>query len=273
MEQRSFTQNDRDAFEKDGYAILRAFFSKEEATLLLEAAQQDKMLQQKTYGMEDASGKETRFTLWYNHGEDIYGAFSKNEHIINALEQLLGGEIALYHTKLMQKEPRVGGAWEWHQDYGYWYKNGFLFPDMLSVMVAVTTATIENGCLQVLKGSHKMGRIEHKITGSQNGADEERVKWALQIMQLEYVELEPGDVLIFHSNTLHRSDMNNSDHARWSLISAYNLTRNKPFLNEPPAAYTPVVKLPDTAIQRFASIGISEEAGFLTKEADKSIKG
>jgi hypothetical protein len=29
----------------------------------------------------------------------------------------------------MQKEPRVGGAWEWHQDYGYWYKNGFLYPE------------------------------------------------------------------------------------------------------------------------------------------------
>ena len=28
----------------------------------------------------------------------------------------------------MQKEPKVGGAWEWHQDYGYWYKNEFLFP-------------------------------------------------------------------------------------------------------------------------------------------------
>ncbi len=38
-----------------------------------------------------------------------------------------------FHSKLMQKEPRVGGAWEWHQDYGYWYKNEFLFsrPDDL----------------------------------------------------------------------------------------------------------------------------------------------
>lgn len=65
------------------------------------------------------------------------------------------------------KEPRVGGAWEWHQDYGYWYKNGFLYPeDMISVMVALTDATIENGCLQVLKGTHKMQRIEHHFAGS-----------------------------------------------------------------------------------------------------------
>ena len=62
----------------------------------------------------------------------------------------------------MQKEPKVGGAWEWHQDYGYWYKNEFLFPDqMISVMVAITKANKENGCLQVIKGSHKLGRIEH----------------------------------------------------------------------------------------------------------------
>ena len=52
----------------------------------------------------------------------------------------------------MQKEPKVGGAWEWHQDYGYWYKNQFMFPDeLISVMVALTEANKGNGCLQVIK--------------------------------------------------------------------------------------------------------------------------
>ncbi len=63
----------------------------------------------------------------------------------------------------------MGGAWEWHQDYGYWYNNGCLLPDMASCLMGIDRATKANGCLQVLKGSHHMGRIEHLKTGDQTG--------------------------------------------------------------------------------------------------------
>ena len=53
--------------------------------------------------------------------------------------------------------------------------NGFLFPDMLSVVTALTPATKANGCLQMIRGSHKMGRIEHGFSGEQVGADMEKV--------------------------------------------------------------------------------------------------
>ncbi len=90
-------------------------------------------------------------------------------------------KICHFHSKLMQKEPRVGGAWEWHQDYGYWYKNQFMFPDeLISVMIALTPANRENGCLQVIQGSHKMGRVNHGFTGEQVGADMEMVNNALK---------------------------------------------------------------------------------------------
>jgi hypothetical protein len=35
------------------------------------------------------------------------------------------------------KQPREGGAWEWHQDFGYWYNNGCLAPDMLSIYISL----------------------------------------------------------------------------------------------------------------------------------------
>ena len=47
-------------------------------------------------------------------------------------EQILDGEVYHYHSKMIMKEPRIGGAWTWHQDYGYWYQNGVLFPDLTS---------------------------------------------------------------------------------------------------------------------------------------------
>ena len=61
----------------------------------------------------------------------------------------------------------------------------------------------ENGCLQVLKGSHRLGRINHVLSGEQAGAESDFLKAALSHFSLEYVEMEPGDVLFFHCNLLH----------------------------------------------------------------------
>jgi ectoine hydroxylase-related dioxygenase (phytanoyl-CoA dioxygenase family) len=192
--------------------------------------------------------------------------------MVNAVEMILGGPSAHYHSKLMQKEPRVGGAWEWHQDYGYWYSNGFLFPDMVSVMLALTSANKGNGCLQVIKGSHKMGRVEHGMAGQQVGASMEKVEEALNRMELVYVELEPGDTLFFHCNILHRSEANLSENSRWSLISAYNLISNRSYKNEPPSHYMPLVKVADDALIRAGKKGISDSADFLTQEVDAKFK-
>ena len=56
---------------------------------------------------------------------------------------------------------------------------------------------------QVLRGSHKMGRIDHVLTGSQAGADRERLELAKKEFELVHVEMEPGDVLFFDCNLLH----------------------------------------------------------------------
>ena len=101
-------------------------------------------------------------------------------------------------TKMIFKDPLIGGAFAWHQDYGYWYQTGCLQPLLSSVMIAVDPAKRGNGCLQVLRQSHHLGRIDHKQTGDQAGAEMERVKEALKIFDLVYVEMEPGDALFFH---------------------------------------------------------------------------
>jgi ectoine hydroxylase-related dioxygenase (phytanoyl-CoA dioxygenase family) len=172
----------------------------------------------------------------------------------------------------MQKEPKVGGAWEWHQDYGYWYKNQFMFPDQLiSIMVALTEANKENGCLQVIKGSPKLGRVNHGFAGEQVGADAVMVENALKTMELIYCELEPGDALIFHSNLLHRSEANLSDNPRWSIISCYCSQSNIAY-NETSTSWKVAVDVvPDEAILSWEADSLSN-ADFLKKENDPALK-
>ena len=51
----------------------------------------------------------------------MVGVAARSRKVVNTLEKLLGGqELYHYHSKLMMKEPRTGGAHLWHQDYGYW---------------------------------------------------------------------------------------------------------------------------------------------------------
>ena len=191
------------------------------------------------------------------------------------MNQLMEGDapVCHFHSKLMQKEPKVGGAWEWHQDYGYWYKNEFLLPgQMMSVMVAITDANKGNGCLQVIKGSHKMGRIEHGFAGEQVGASQHYVDLALKTMELVYVEINAGDALFFHSNLLHRSEANLSDKPRWSLIAVYNRSSNIPY-NEPSKSSTvPLEAVPDEALLEWETEGIAATANFLEKEKDEALK-
>lgn len=261
-------------YDADGYLIIKSFLSKEEVDLLYGIAIEDNILKNHAIDLNDQSGKRTRLTLWFTPGDDTFGLLTRSQGVIGALGTLLGGgEVCHFHSKLMQKEPRVGGAWEWHQDYGYWYKNGFLFPDaMISVMVALTEATKENGCLQVLKGSHKMGRLEHLFAGEQQGADMLFVEESMKIFEKVYVELEPGDFLFFHSNILHMSEANLSDRPRWSLISAYNLSYNKPFREKNISCITPVKVVPDNSIMKSGHRGLSEDVDFLKKENEITLQ-
>mgnify|MGYP001244099341 CR=1 FL=1 len=114
-----------------------------------------------------------------------YTLGARLSRIVNLVEVLLGGEVYHWQSKMTAKNAGNGGAWEWHQDYGYWYNYGCLYPNMCSVMVALDKASQSNGCLQILKGSQKIGRIDHFMqAGGQVNADKTRVEWASEKHQI-----------------------------------------------------------------------------------------
>ncbi len=274
MYQPYLTQHQVAAYHRDGYLRIKGFCSQEETDLMYRVAIEDSAMQQHAFDLNDQSGKKTKLSLWFTPGNDVFGYLARSQRMVAAVGQLLDSDapVCHFHSKLMQKEPRVGGAWEWHQDYGYWYKNGFLFPDqMLSVMVALTPANKENGCLQVIKGSHKMGRVNHGFAGEQVGADMVMVTNALNSMELVYCDLEPGEALFFHSNLLHRSEANLSDRPRWSLISCYCAQSNLAFNETSTSWKTPVDVVPDEAVLAWEKEALSA-ADFLKKEADPALK-
>ena len=261
-------------YHDQGYLVAKNFCSKAEIDKLYGTAVNDNAMLNNALDLNDQSGKKTKLSLWFTPGNDVLGYLTRSEKMITAVQQLLGDKarVCHFHSKLMQKEPKVGGAWEWHQDYGYWYKNQFMFPDeLISVMIALTPANKENGCLQVIKNSHKIGRVNHGFAGEQVGADMTMVNNALKTMELVYSELEAGDALFFHSNLLHRSEANLSDQPRWSIISCYSLQSNLAYNETSTSWKTPVNMVPDEAILEWEAESLSN-ADFLKKENDPALK-
>jgi ectoine hydroxylase len=263
-----------DTFREDGFILLKALFDTEEIEMLRTTAHADRELDNHSFSRADGEGGKVRLSLWNHPGDNLYGMFARSNRMVTRAEELLGEEVYHYHSKMILKDPKVGGAWTWHQDYGYWYQNGLLYPDLVSVFIAVDKATRENGCLQVIRGSHKMGRIDHILTGDQAGADMERVNACLERLELVYCEMEPGDAIFFHSNLLHRSDQNRSEHPRWSMVCCYNTRSNDPYKASHHPGYTPLKKVDDAMIKQTGVKTFEAEGqAWLDPEKDESASG
>ena len=265
-------------YHAEGFHLARGLFDPDEIDLLKRAAKHDCELDKRSFGRADGEGGVVRLSLWNHPGDGVYGMFARCERMVRSCEAILGGEAYHYHSKMILKDAKIGGAWAWHQDYGYWYQNGVLEPLLTSAFIAVDPCTRENGCLQVIRNSHHCGRISHVLTGDQAGADRERVDELLKRPErfpLEHIEMNPGDVLFFHPNLLHRSDQNRSENPRWAMICCYNAARNDPYKESHHPRYTPLAVVPDSAIRevgvrRFAESG---DVAWLEDRRDTSARG
>lgn len=127
-----------------------------------------------------------------------------------AASSILGEDIVLHHSKLFQKPPEKGAPFPMHQDWSY-------FPSvkdsMLAAVVHVSRATDEMGCLRVVPGSHKVGRVAD--SGGSKAID---FLLAHPLEEATSCPAEPGDVLFFHYLTLHGSMPNRSAETRKTVL-------------------------------------------------------
>ncbi len=239
-------------YQSEGFIRVPRLFARDEVDMILDAALADERLAAAAYSRTDRDGNETRMSVWDEMGDDIYSIAMRSNRVANAVEQLIGEEICHYNSKLNAKEPKVGGSWEWHQDYGYAYGYGVLAPKMATCFISLDPSNRENGCIEMLAGSHQLGRIDHDFVGKQYCADQARVAVAEEKLSVVPCELDAGDAVFFHCNTLHRSSANRSDRRRWALITVFNAITNLPFKNGPHSGLHPVDKVDDSFLRTCA---------------------
>jgi ectoine hydroxylase len=256
------------SYHQDGLVFVRSLFGPAETALLRRAMEQDPAIAAHSLLRADADGLGTRISLWNRAGDSVYGLAARSRRVVDTAEALIGEPVYHFQSKLTAKDPHVGGAWEWHQDYGYWYHNGCLRPDMLSYMIALDRSDRDNGCLQIVRGSHKLGRIDHApLSDKQNGADPGRMEHILKRHDIVHCELDPGDAVIFHANTLHRSAQNRSNRRRWTFLACYNAVSNDTVTRDDDRYYVPLEKVDDDAVLKAGLKFASGETEHFTSSA------
>ena len=152
------------------------------------------------------------------HRDAVFAEFARHEHVLSLVAALLGDELDCFLSQFIFKTPGAYGQ-PWHQDALY-----FPFePDaQLGIWLAVSEATLENGCLHVLPGSHREAVHAHIIDerpGSNYGYLEivdHDMSGAIPVL------MQPGDLLVFHSHLMHRSTDNMSNGIRAAMVYHYS---------------------------------------------------
>jgi hypothetical protein len=170
--------------------------------------------------------------------------------IKSVAEQLLGGQVRLWHDQLFVKPAYDGAVVAWHQDYSYWTRSVPIAH--LTCWIALDDATVENGCLHYVPGSHKWNLLPRAQLGSDMEAT---LKVLTEEQRKEFrpvpAELRAGSVTFHHPLMVHGSYENRSDRPRRGAV--VNLIRNgvTSDSDEPLLAGVPVIKKGERIDGRF----------------------
>lgn len=136
--------------------------------------------------------------------------FARDDRILDMVAQIIGPDIALWNSSFFAKPAKVGSRTPWHQDGEYWPIRPLA---TCSVWIAVDNSSVENGCLQVIPGSHKTRELKsHHVNGADGLAlplelDED----ALNLTEAVNIELERGQISLHDVYLMHASEPNQSE--------------------------------------------------------------
>ena len=140
--------------------------------------------------------------------------------ILDAVEDVLGGDIFLWGFSLFVKDPGDESYVSWHQDSTYW---GLSEPDVVTAWVALSASSRESGCMKMLPGSHKLEQLPHHDTLAERNLLTRGQEIAVKVDEnkAEYLLLKPGEISLHNIRTVHGSEPNRSGERRIGVAMRY----------------------------------------------------
>ena len=161
--------------------------------------------------------QKVRVVFHLAHTHSFFWRHATRPEILYVVSELLGPESKYYTDQMFVKPPKHGSDVPFHQDSGYWPDAE---PRLLSCWTAIDDATVENGCVHVIPGSHRRELKHHHFP------DHPTQQWGLHEHEVDVskevpVEIKAGGCMFHHSLLVHRSFPNRSDKPRRGLVTIY----------------------------------------------------
>ena len=165
----------------------------------------------------------------FHHLDERIDRLIDDPRFVELARDLVGDpRVSLFTDKLNLKRPREGSRFRWHQDSPYWAHFHAELDRLPNVMLALDDASEENGCLRIIRGSHKramlpglegQGRLGPLFTDPAHFDETHQV----------VAEMPAGSILFFSPHTVHGSEPNESSALRRALIFTYQPAGNRMF--------------------------------------------
>tara|TARA_B100000614_G_scaffold198787_1_gene179968 strand:+ start:387 stop:1214 length:828 start_codon:yes stop_codon:yes gene_type:complete len=191
-------------YKKDGYIAPIDVLTKDEAE---EVKREIEYIEKKWPNEIEGLGRNYVHLI-----SPVLDKVSHNSKILDAVESIIGKDILVCGTTLFIKNPDKKGFVSFHQDAKY---IGLEPHNWVTGWLAVTDANEENGCMRMLKGSHKKDLKFHDQKFDENnlltrGQTIENVP----INETTPVILKAGQLSLHHPTIIHGSGLNNSKERR-----------------------------------------------------------
>ena len=230
-------------FREEGYALIRQFIDGDEVLAI--KAETDRIYAEGlrhhatwrhgnlAFEILPESDLGKRYVIqayWMAWMSDYYERFRRSDAYLTLLEPILGRDIKQIAQQIHWKPPGAGlTGYRFHQDLRFRKaRDAFVEIETSNVTagLAIDPATRDNGCLQVVKGSHKLGYLglsdegHGQIMLGATATDELRAV-GLDPADIVWLEQDPGDIALWGLMTVHGSLANTSDRDRAFALSSY----------------------------------------------------
>ena len=138
--------------------------------------------------------------------------------LLDIAESLIVPNIQVFFDQALYKPANHGGAVHWHQDNGYW---GCVPPNLVSIWMALDDADEENGCMNVIPGSHREGLAAHERAMTEKGKLPALLTAKVDTKRVVTVPVKAGHAMVHHCLTLHQSNPNTSARERRAMVIHY----------------------------------------------------
>lgn len=251
-----FSPSELSQFQRDGYLVVRGLASDSDVAEMrritdiglrdrIEPIEYEAELRYPgAPASKDVEGGQTVRRLKQAHSRGfLFTEWMLRPEVLNRLKQLLGPRIVCplaHHNCIMTKQPRYSSETGWHQDIRYW---SYQRPELMNTWIALGTERPENGCLQVIPGSHMLildrTRLDQDLFFRSDLPENQSL-----IEMKEFVSLNPGDVLFFHCRTLHAASRNTTSETKYSAVFTFRADDNPPLAGTRSAALPELVLTP-----------------------------